>query len=161
MSSRFAPLLLVVATAFAGCDSAHDDDHKHEEESPEAEACEHLTQGPASVATASTDSDLAPDISKSHTRHDLTLAGDADKKGGYVKFIAAKSGDYVVVMNADVPAQVVDAQGNALTPKSEATLQAGCAAIKRKAVYTLGVATYRLKLGPTSLTSVGALFEAL
>lgn len=143
------------------CADDHADDHA--DESPEDEACEHLSDGPAQAILAVAADDVAglPDISKAHTRFDVTVVGDAGKLGGYVKFVSARSGDVLVVANADVPFQLLDSAGTAVAPKSEATSQAGCAAVKRRAVYTLGVATYRLKLGPTATSTVGLLFEAL
>jgi hypothetical protein len=150
---------LVLATA--GCEDDHG--HDHGDETPEEEACEHLSDGPAQAILAVAADDVAglPDISKAHTRFDVTMVGDAGKLGGYVKYVSAKSGDVLVVANADVPFQLLDSAGTAVAPKSEATSQAGCAAVKRRAVYTLGVATYRLKLGPTATSTVGLLFEAL
>lgn len=158
MKTQWWMVMTAAALAVAGCEDGHD----HEHESPEEEACEHLKDGPAAALTASTTDDGADaDVSKSHTRFDITLPGDGDKKGGYAKFISAKAGDYLLVLNADVPVQLLDLQGNAVTPKTEATAQTGCSAVKRRAVYTLGVATYRLKLGPTAAASVGVLFEGL
>jgi hypothetical protein len=155
--------LLTATLALSAAACADDHDHDHADESPEAEACEHLSDGPAQAVLAVAAEEVAglPDISKSHTRFDVTLPGDAGKLAGYVKFVSTKSGDTLLVANADVPMQLVDGTGAAVQPKSEATSQAGCAAVKRRAVYTLGVATYRLKLGPTATSTVGLLFEAL
>lgn len=157
---RNATIVLMLGVVVGGCEDGHD--HDHADESPEAEACEHLSEGPATALTANTtdDGDSA-DVSKSHTRYDLTLPGEAEKKGGYAKFISPQAGDYLLVMNGEVPVQLLDLQGNAVEPKSAGSALDGCSAVRRQAVYTLGVATYRLKLGPTSASSVGLLFEAL
>lgn len=159
---QLARILLTTSILLSALACESEDEHEHEAETPESEACEHLTDGPASPVTASATEDASgADISASHRRFDITLPGDGDKKGGYVQFISASAGDHLLVLNGAVPVQVLDSQGNVVTAKSEATSQAGCASIQSKAVYTLGVATYRLKLGPTSSASVGALLESM
>ena len=83
-------LFVGIATCVMGCEDSHD----HAHDSPQDEACEHLTDGPASSQAASdSDNDSVPDISTSHTRFDLALPGEGDKKGGYAKFISPKAGD--------------------------------------------------------------------
>jgi hypothetical protein len=149
---------IVAVTSMAACDA-----HDHEgEETPEAEACEHLVDGPAQAVDAKADpktSDLA-DVSKSHTRFDVTLPADASGTyGGYVRFLAPAKGGYLVVANASTPLQVIDSAGAEVTPTSAAATPA-CSAAKVQLGLNLDVATYLVKLGPAPQAKVGLLFEA-
>ena len=129
---------------------------------PAAEACEHLTDGPAQAVVAKTTSVAAElaDVSKSHTRFDVTLPADASGTyAGYVKFLAPTAGGYLLVANALVPMQVLDSGGSALVPVSTVVASA-CPAAKTQLELMFGISTYRVKIGPISQAVVGLLFEA-
>ncbi len=103
--------------------------------------------------------DLA-DVSKSHTRFDVTLPADVSGSyAGYVRFLAPAKGAYLVVANASTPVQLVDSAGAEVTPTSAAATPA-CSAAKVQLAVNLDVATYLVKLGPAPQAKVGLLFEA-
>lgn len=147
------------AVVAAACTDDHGD---HADASPEAEACEHLG-GPASkavTAAASADAADLADVSAPHTRFDVSLPMEASGSyAGYVKFLAPAKGDYLLVANAAVPLQVIDSAGAAVAPASTSASGA-CSAVATQLVLPLGVATYRVKIGPHAKASVGLLFEA-
>ncbi len=149
----FAAIGLVACTEEAAPAAAED---------PAAEACEHLAEGPAQAVAAKTTDAAAelPDVSTSHTRFDVTLPADVSGTyAGYVKFLAPAAGSYLLVANAAVPIQVIDSAGKAVAPTAQVAVGA-CAAVKTQLELPLGVATYRVKVGPHTQPLVGLLFEA-
>lgn len=155
----FALVTGLLALGLAACDS---DDHDHASTTPEAEACEHLAGSVSKAVSALADADAAalPDVSAAHTRFDISLPADASGTyAGYVKFLAPAKGDYLLVANAAVPLQVIDSAGVAVAPSSTSSTGA-CSAVASQLVLPLGVASYRVKIGPHSKASVGLLFEA-
>lgn len=154
---------LAVATWSSLCLLAcAEDAAPHADDDPAAEACEHLAEGPAQAVSAKT-TDVAAelaDVSKRHTRFDVTLPADVSGTyAGYVKFLAPAAGSYLLVANATVPLQVLDSTGLAVAPTAQTSVGV-CPAVKTQLVYPLGVATYRVKIGPHSQPLVGLLFEA-
>jgi hypothetical protein len=150
----------VLALALASCATDEHDDHANA--TPESEACEHLAGTASKAVTALTvaDADKLADVSTAHTRFDVTLPADASGTyAGYVKFLAPTKGDYLLVANAAVPLQVIDSAGVAVVPTST-TSTGACSAVATQLVLPLGVATYRVKIGPHSKATVGLLFEA-
>ncbi len=149
-----------LALSLASCATDEHDDHANA--TPESEACEHLA-GTASKAVAAltvADADQLADVSTAHTRFDVTLPADASGTyAGYVKFLAPTKGDYLLVANAAVPLQVIDSAGVSVAPTSTSSTGA-CSAVATQLVLPLGVATYRVKIGPHSKATVGLLFEA-
>jgi len=139
------------------------DDHgAHEAETPEQEACEHLGGSAASAVVATDDkaAALPPDVSKAHTKFAVTLPADASGTyGGSVRFLAPAKKQYLLVIDTAVPFQLFDSAGKAVDAVAGAT-KATCAAVGAQAVYSLDVATYRLRIGPASKAAVGMLFEA-
>ncbi len=154
-----ATALSLAATALTACALT---EPAPTEETPEQEACEHLG-GTTATAVAAVDdkaTGLAPEVSKSHTKFAVALPADpSGTYAGSVRFLAPAKGQYLVVADTAVPMQLFDSAGKALEPVAGAT-KANCPAVAAQAVYALEVATYRLKLGPTSKASVGLLFEA-
>lgn len=151
--------LLVAATALPHC---VDEAAAPAAEDPAAEACEHLAAGPAQAVTAKsvdTAAELA-DVSKSHTRFDVTLPADASGTyAGYVKFPAPAAGSYLLVADAAAPLQLLDSAGKVIAPTAQTTAGA-CSAVKTQLELPLAVATYRVKIGPYAKPLVGLLFEA-
>jgi len=136
--------------------------HDHENETPEQEACEHLGGSAATAVTATADStaDLPPDVSKAHVKFAVTLPADASGTyAGSVRFLAPAKKQYLLVLDKTVPFQLTDSAGKAVDAVAGAT-KANCSAVAAQAVYSLDVATYRLRIGPASKAAVGLLFEA-
>lgn len=150
----------LVALSLAGC--AADEHDTHASATPESEACEHLAGTASKAVAAQTVADTVElaDVSAAHTRFDVTLPADASGTyAGYVKFLAPAKGDYLLVANAAVLLQVMDSAGVAVAPTSTSSSGA-CSAVATQLVLPLGVATYRVKIGPHSKATVGLLFEA-
>ena len=94
---HFVPALALVL--FACDDHAHDDDHNHGAggqaavESAEAEACEHLAEGPAAaVAAVSPGTAGAPSVSDDHKRYDIALSAADNAATGVVDFASEAAG---------------------------------------------------------------------
>ncbi|AEI66384.1 hypothetical protein [Corallococcus macrosporus] len=149
-----AAFLLSTALVSAGCG----DDHP-EEEGVDAEACEHLQEGPASAVTATLGTDAAPAILADHRRYDVTLADGPDGKQGAVSFAVSEAADYVIYTNADVDLSITTASGVAVEIEESSSSSEGCADIKGRHVVPLTVGTHYLTFGPTSAATVGVLIE--
>jgi hypothetical protein len=155
-------LAAAAALSAVACGDDHDHDHDHDSQTPAAEACEHLQEGPAQAVAAqlSADPTALADVSKAHTRFDIALAETATATyGGYVKYLSAKAGTTLLVADKALPVQIVDSLGVEVTPTTAAAAPA-CAAAKVQLGVALQVGTYRLKLGPTTAPQVGIVIEA-
>ncbi|WIG96570.1 hypothetical protein [Myxococcus sp. SDU36] len=150
-----AAFLLSTALVSAGCG---DDDHP-EEEGVDAEACEHLQEGPATTVTATLGTDAAPAIRADHRRYDITLADGPDGKQGAVSFAASEAADYVIYTNADVPLSITTASGEAVEIEESTSSSEGCTDIKGRHVVPLAVGTHILTFGPTSTATVSVIVE--
>ncbi len=130
-------------------------------ESPDAEACEHLKEGPSSSVTAAQTgtADAAPAVAANHTRHDITLVDVQGAKGGAVKFSSAEATQYRVSLNKDVPFAVKDSAGAAVAIEETLTDSAECTELKARHTFELGVGTYTFEFGPTAETEVGMVIE--
>jgi hypothetical protein len=146
MTTRIV-LSLCLASAACGSDE--------EEESIDAEGCEHLAEGPPAAVTASAAADdTAPDVDNDHMRYDITVASE-----GFVAFAPGEMTDYVFFLGQNVPFAVQDSTGAAVAIEDSATSSPECAEIKGRHVVELDVATYHLKLGPTAETLVQLVIE--
>lgn len=158
--SRLLPVLALTAlAATAACTT-----EEHEHEDPETDACEHLAAGPAEAVTAATTATAtdAPDVSKAHTRFDVATGGTAEAPAtGYVKFVVAKAGEYLLVADKAVPLAVIDAAGATVAARSTAAKSDKCSVVLHRSLYDLKVGTVKVRIGPTVEGKVGVLFEAL
>ena len=153
----FAPLLLIVSAALglAGCGG---DDH--EEENPNAEACEHMKQGPPAALTAGADFLItAPKINSDHKRYDVTLVDVPGGKGGYLTFAVAHAGDYIFYSSAPVIMTVKTPAMADVAAESSATGIPECTEVKGRQVHDLAVGTYVLVVAPQSLNQVSLVVE--
>lgn len=135
----------------------------HEEEDLDAEACEHLGDGPFVDHTATDDVATAPDVSAEHTAHVITLIDFAGQSGGYVSFQAAEAGEYVFFTDQAVPLSIQSSAGSDVAIEEScdpAACSASCALFAGKHLVDLEVGTYYLELGPTDLAEVRLLHEA-
>ena len=149
-----AAFLLSTALVSAGCG----DDHP-EEEGVDAEACEHLQEGPASAVIATLGTDAPPAIRADHRRYDITLADGPDGKQGAVSFAVSEAADYVIYTNADVPLSITTASGDAVEIEESTSSSTGCTDIKGRHVVPLTVGTHLLTFGPTSTATVSVIVE--
>lgn len=127
------------------------------EPSPDAEACEHLKEGPATSVTAAAMN--GPAVSNDHRRYDVTLAETNGQRGGQVTFAAAEQADHAFFLGKDIPVAFASASGGAIEPESVVKSSTECAEIKAKYIVPLEVGTYTLTFGPTTETTVGVVVE--
>lgn len=150
-----AAFLLSTSLVSAGCG----DDHP-EEEGVDAEACEHLQNGPATSVFAWPGTNNPPsEIHADHRRYDITLMSGPDGNSGFVLFAASEAADYVIYTNADVPLSITTASGEAVEIEESTSSSKGCTDIKGRHVVPLTVGTHHLTFGPTSVATVGVLVE--
>jgi hypothetical protein len=128
------------------------------EENPDVEGCEHLEEGPATAITASTGAS-APAVDDDHRRYDVTLVDVAGGKGGSVTFASSEAGDFVLFLGENVPVVVEDAAGSVVEFESSSAGSATCSAIKARHQLELGVGTYSLRFGPSSVGAVSLVLE--
>lgn len=150
-------IFLLVAFAFACSD---EDEATHEVEPPEAEACEHLQEGPAVAITAQAAADGTLErADEPHKRIDITLTDVDAQKGGYVAYEAADAGEYLFFLNASLTFKVMDAEGVEVPLENTVAGSDLCSDIVVTHTIDLGVGTYTLMFGPTDLTSVSLVAE--
>ncbi|WP_426751271.1 hypothetical protein [Myxococcus sp. Y35] len=150
-----AAFLLSSALVSAGCG----DDASDEEHGVDAEACEHLQEGPASAVTATLGTDAPPAIRADHRRYDVTLADGPDGKQGSVSFAASEATDFIFYTNADVPFSITDASGASVDIEESTSSSEDCADIKGRHVVPLTVGTFILTFGPTTASTISVLVE--
>jgi hypothetical protein len=170
---HFVPALALVL--FACDDHAHDGAHDHAHdgahdhgaggqaavESAEAEACEHLAEGPAAaVAAVSPGTAGAPSVSDDHKRYDITLSAADNAATGVVEFASEAAGEHSFFFNAEVGLQITGPDGTVLTADHAHTSSTLCTDIKLWAVYDLDVGTYTLQLTTAEPVTVGLVIEA-
>lgn len=150
---KFLAACLVSAALLGGCSG-------EEEGSADAEGCAHLQKGPGAEVTATATASGAPAVSNDHKRYDITLVEVNGEKVGSVSFASSEATDYIFYLSADVRFSVADSSGNAVDIEESATSSAACDDIKGRHVVPLGVGTYTLSFGPTSVASVSLVAEA-
>lgn len=126
---------------------------------PEAEACEHLQEGPSSSHTAGTDFDGAPDISEPHLRHDVSLIEIVDGNGGSVAYAAGEAGELYVFLSADIPLAVYDSSGSPIAIAASEQGSELCDEVAARHLVGVEVGTYELRFGPTEATEVSVVIE--
>ena len=141
----------VVAATSMGCQEAEENRFEH--------ACDHVGDSPLSVIADAVASVDAPDISQAHTNYEVSFTEVDGGLGGAVTFGADESGDYALVLSADVPLTLSDASGDALT--LEETMTSPCDQGGVGYVYLLSLGTTQIEFGPTSDTSVELVVEHL
>jgi Putative metal-binding motif len=113
-------------------------------------ACLHALHGPFAEG---------PSVDQVHTYFRVALpAGAAQTE---VTYRPARSGDWALFRNPDVPVSVVDPAGQALPARLELAV-AACPELPRASVFPLDAGvSYRVVLGPSSTREVGLVFEKL
>lgn len=132
-----------------------------EPDAHEAEACEHMEEGPGVAVTANlvTMSRERARVEDDHKRYDVGLVQNAGQYEGYVIFENAEAGAYEFFLNKDVPFKLMQA-GKEITPTGTATQVGGCPEVIKKLVEAdLAVGQVELHFGPTTESTVGLVFE--
>jgi hypothetical protein len=180
--TTYAAALLAITAACNGNDDAHGSGGAPTV-SLDAEACEHMTEGPFIDVTAGASASAAPDVSAEHTSHRIALVAHgaagggggggsgggggggtaASPRGGYVSLAVPNAGDVVLFVDADVPLSVQDATGSDVAVEDSCDPSAcstDCDLLKGRHTVELGVGTYALRFGPTDIASVALVHEA-
>lgn len=129
------------------------------EESADAEACEHLKEGPASTVTAAATASGAPAVNNDHRRYDITLADINGGKGGSVSFAVAEAATYVLFTTVDAGLGVKNANGQDVTVSQRTTSSTECTEVKGRYTVPLTVGTHTLSFGPVSATTLSLVIE--
>jgi hypothetical protein len=130
----------------------------------DAEACEHISDGPFVQHLAAETVADAPDVSAEHTAHDVVLVELDGVNGGFVSFQAPAAGEYVFFLDQDVPLSIQSSAGADVLVEERcdpAACSPTCALVRGRLLVDLAVGTYYLELGPTDLPSVHLLHEAI
>lgn len=130
-----------------------------EKESINAEACEHLKQGPSSAVTATTAAAGAPNVSEAHQRFDVTLVDVTGGKGGAVSYSSGAEGDLILFLSESVPLKVSDSAGADVAMEATVTSIAECDEVKARHTVPVAVGTYTLTFGPTTVSTVQLVAE--
>lgn len=141
-------LLAVAALAMAACGAPP------EEESPDAEGCEHLENGPAVAVIDSMGS--PPKVGSDHRRHDIPLT--AGNPSATVEFAVSEAGDYLFFLDRDVPLTIKQG-GSAISFEETAKSSTECDVVAGRHLVPLEVGTATLEFGETTETSVGLVIE--
>lgn len=132
---------------------------EEEEESADAEACEHLAEGPSTAVTATVVATDAPAVKDDHRRYDIALVDVTGGKGGTVKFAAAEAGDYIIFTSASVAVSIQDANGQTVTPEASTDRSSECTDVKGRHTVPMKVGTHTITFGPTPETAVSVVIE--
>lgn len=167
MNIKTRALYLIVSLALisVGCsddsdEHHHGDAHVHAHDgghSLDAEGCEHLENGPFVDVTAGADAQAAAEVKADHRTYRVALASG---QAGFVKFAAADKGEHVLFLDTDVPLEVQDDQGGAVTIEASEKGVSACTIVKAKHTVDLpGAGTHYFKLGPASVARVMVVVE--
>jgi hypothetical protein len=134
---------LAAGPALVGCG---EEEHGHEDESPNVEACEHIVEaGVPVVATAAPGAD-APPVAADHKSYRVKLADGAGGKTGFVRFAAQAAGEYLFFTSAAATLKVTSAAMAEVPAKANAASIAECAQVKGRHAFDLQVGTYYVGL---------------
>lgn len=116
-----------------------------------AEACEHMAEGPAvAVAAVAEGAASAPSVAADHKRYDISLPGGA----GQVRYASATAGELTVYADSPATLSLLKADGMAVVAESIATSVGECGNIQGKWVFDVGVGPHSMVLGGPSLVKV-------
>lgn len=147
----------------AGDVHADDHDDHDDQEDPDAEACEHLAEGPAIAAQAVSEvtSPALADVGEPHTRYDIALTDVTDGKGGWVRLPVAAAGDYIVFLDADVALAAFAGDGTTAREAEDVDDHSdACETIRGRHVFEFPVGETLLWFGPAATDAVSVVIEA-
>lgn len=157
--------LASLAAAFAiGCgdDDENGEEHgdEHGEEGAEAEACEHLANGPfAAITGGAADATDLPDAGIEHTSVDITLVEGDGGNEAFVSFAAEEDAEFLFFLDVNAPFAVFDGAGNEVEIEATEEGSEACTEIGVSYTLDLSVGTYTLHIGPTDATEVSLVHE--
>lgn len=126
----------------------------------DVEACEHMSEGPATLVTAALNAADAPDVSAEHQRYEIALLPESEHFTGKIRYTSNEEAHYVWFFDQDTTLEVRDAQNTLVTIESQASASVACGGIKARYVIPLDVGLYTLQLGPTTASTVSLVVEA-
>lgn len=127
------------------------------EEGPASDACEHAAEGPFVDAIAGIGNEDPPDISAEHTAFVVTTADLLDEegnRGGFVSYASEAAGDYYLFLSDHMDITVWDVNADEVPLEDSVHEVAECDEVTMYHLVELGVGTYDIELGPTSLDEV-------
>jgi hypothetical protein len=151
-----AYLLITGALVTAACGEHGGHGDGHGDATAEADACEHMIEGPGQAATAIADMTAdAPDLGEHHTRFDIALIADAGGMyAGYIDLAVEEAGISDLFLDRDVPVRVWNASGSEVMAHHAQTSITECTEVSLGLGYQLGVGTYLVGFGPTTEQTV-------
>ena len=157
--SKHLALFLISGLVLASSACGDDAGGSHEELDPEADACEHMVEGPNEEVTAIADmAGEAPDTGEHHTRWDIALVDDGGGTfNGYVDLVVEEEGESIVFLDHDIPMTIWDAAGDEVPLLRADDSITACTEVDASNTYELGVGTYLLGFGPTTESSVSVI----
>jgi hypothetical protein len=153
VSVQFAAFALVLAAC-----------GEHGLEDIEAEACEHLDEGPFQPLAATATAADAPAGNETHVSYEVSLVDLGEGSfGGFVAFDPPEAGEYYVFTDQPVELSFADASGATIAIESQCTsspCSETCGIVERR--YQLDVGTERVVVAfaPGAVTETLLLFEA-
>ncbi len=105
----------------------------------EEHACLHVQNGPDRAVTATQQTQNAPDVSRSHTRFNISLPHNQN----YVAFTPPTSGDYIFLLNQNLPVKITNSSGGEISLMSGSS--ATCPSAVKKVLAELNNGTYYLQ----------------
>jgi hypothetical protein len=134
----------------------------HSLEQIEAEACEHLEEGPFEPLVATADPDSAPTGDQTHVSYELTLLPDEGGSfGGFVAFESAEGGEHYVFSDAEVELSFSNGGALAVTSKCEGSpCSETCGLIARRYQLDLPPGRTIIEVRGASTAQVSLLVEA-
>lgn len=105
----------------------------------EEHACLHVQNGPDRAISASAQIQGAPDASRSHTRFNISLPNNQN----YVAFTPPTSGDYIFLLNQNLPVKITNSSGGEISLMSGSS--ATCPSAVKKVIAELNNGTYYLQ----------------
>jgi hypothetical protein len=150
-----AYLLITGVLAIAAC-GGHGDEHGEHGGGPEADACEHMVEGPGRAATAvAAMLGDGPDVGEHHTRFDVELVAGADGMySGFVDLLVEEAGITDVFTDVAVPVRVWDVRYTEVMAHHAQSNITECTEVSQGIGYQLGVGTFLLGIGPTTEPTV-------
>lgn len=121
--------------------------------------CLHIEHGPfRSVAAVHAPAPL-PDVSRIHTRFDITLAEKRGDSRGTVSFEATESSEYAFYVTEKIPVTLLAPDGKIIPFEASQAVVKDCPAAKVKHVADLDTGIYRLSFGEAPVGTVGIAIE--
>lgn len=123
-----------------------------------AEGCEHLSKPGKAVTAAAPASAEPPIVRNDHARYEISLPTVNGRNHGLVRFESGEAGEYVLLLDKDLPLRVRAANSDTAL-ELETTPPQGCAEARARHAVDLGVGVYWLEFGPADQANVNLVIE--